>query len=270
MISGDGGEERLAPVIPLFGGRPVSGAGDAADAAERTEKVVPRRTGADGLWRSTWDGDASAGEPSAHHPARGRGRPDARRAPGLRALRPHEEPTPAATADPDATDPTVAAERASESLVRRLRTRALSVAEATTFLRGRDLASDQIDAIIDEFCTRRYLDDALLAGHLVTSGHERKGQGRVVLGRVLAQRGIPRDVAEAALSELPDDDAERALEFARAKARTMGRLEPETARRRLAGQLARRGYPGDVVSSVVRTVIAEEFGRPSSSGVRFE
>ena len=48
------------------------------------------------------------------------------------------------------------------------------------------------------------------------------------------------------LAELPDDDAERALEFARSKAPGMSRLEPDTALRRLLGQLARRGY-GEVL-----------------------
>ena len=42
-------------------------------------------------------------------------------------------------------------------------------------------------------------------------------EGYVIEG--LRKRGIPRDVAEAALAELPDDDAERALEVARTKVR---------------------------------------------------
>ena len=53
------------------------------------------------------------------------------------------------------------------------------------------------------------------------SGIERKSQGRVALSRALAQRGISRDVIVAAMSDLPDDDADRALEFARTKARSL-------------------------------------------------
>ncbi|WP_460784712.1 regulatory protein RecX [Microbacterium tumbae] len=146
----------------------------------------------------------------------------------------------------------------------------MSVAEASTFLRGHQLSSVQVDEIIDEFLARKYLDDRILAGHLVVSGHERKGQGRIALGRVLAQRGIPRDIADAALAELPDDDFERALEFARGKTRAMARLDAETAKRRLSGQLARRGYSGSLVSKVVRQALQEQFSGGSSSGVRFE
>ncbi len=132
------------------------------------------------------------------------------------------------------------------------------------------LAPEQIDEVIDDFCRRGYLDDALLAGHLITSGVERKGQGRVALSRALAQRGIPREVIDAALGDLPDDDVERALEFARTKMRSLGRLDPETAKRRLSGQLARRGYSGGVVSSVIRTVMGEQSSGRRPSGVRFE
>ncbi|MFT4259764.1 regulatory protein RecX [Microbacterium sp.] len=158
--------------------------------------------------------------------------------------------------------------------MRKLRARSLSVSEATMVLRGHQQGESRLDAAevdeaIDDFCRRGYLDDAILAGHLVTSGVERKGQGRVALARALAQRGIPRDVIDAALDGLPDDDLERALAYARTKMPSLARLDQETAKRRLSGQLARRGYSGGVVSAVVRTVMGEQHsGRPT--GVRFE
>src|SRR5690606_32681304 len=140
---------------------------------------------------------------------------------------------------------------------------------ARQVLRGHELSSAQIDDVIDDFCRRGYLDDASLAEQLVTSGVERKGQGRIALSRSLAQRGIRRDVIDAALGELPDDDAERALEFARTKARSLSRLDFETALRRLVGQLARRGYGGSVAMSAAKTALNEAaLGQPRT-GVRF-
>jgi regulatory protein len=271
-VSGD--DESMAPVIPLFGGSrkgpdPVVEGDDAA-------RIVPRRTGESGLWRSTWDspGDneveplAESGVPSDSHPARGG---LGRSTPRLRALRPHGDEQ--GDAD-DPVDPESLRQSAEEVLVRRLRTRSLSISEARAVLKGYEQGTQRLDAsqiedLIDDFCRRGYLDDAILAGHLVTSGVERKGQGRVALARALAQRGIPRDVIDAALDDLPDDDMERALEYARTKMRSLARLDQETAKRRLSGQLARRGYSGGVVSAVVRTVMGEQHrGRPS--GVRFE
>jgi regulatory protein len=105
-----------------------------------------------------------------------------------------------------------AAERA---LVRKLGARSLSVREARTVLAGRGLSSDAVDEIVAGFARRGYLDDSALAEQLVHSGTERKGQGRQALAQAMAKRGVPRDVADAAIRELPDDDAERALEFAR-------------------------------------------------------
>lgn len=164
-------------------------------------------------------------------------------------------------------------QRAEEALVRKLRAKQLSVSEARSVLRENGLDRDAIEDVVDDFLRRSYLDDHTLASLLVTSGSERKGQGRIALARSLAQRGIPRDIIDDALEELPDDDAERALEFARSKASGMSRLDYETALRRLHGQLARRGYGGSIAMTAARTALGEvgvrrATARPSS-GVRF-
>lgn len=172
-------------------------------------------------------------------------------------------------AEPDADE---VRRRAEEALVRKLRAKQLSVSEARSVLRENDLDRDSIEDVIDDFQRRSYLDDNTLASLLVTSGSERKGQGRIALARSLAQRGIPRDIIDDALEELPDDDAERALEFARSKAAGMSRLDFDTALRRLHGQLARRGYGGSVAMSAARTALDEVGVRRATarpSGVRF-
>lgn len=216
MTGENGGDaERLAPVIPLFGGANVQ---------------------------------SPAGAP--------------------RVIEPHDANDEDAVDDPSL-EPEQARATAEEALVRKLRARSLSVSEACTVLRGHSLDQSQIDDVIEDFCRRGYLDDAILAGHLVTSGAERKGQGRVALSRALAQRGIARDVIQSALSELPDDDAQRALDFARTKARSLARMDFDTALRRLVGQLARRGYGGSVAMTAARTALTEASGATPVRGVRF-
>lgn len=268
----DGGDSaRIAPVIPLFGrdrGAPDGGDEFAGGAAARGGSAA---TADSARWRSTWEEpvrrgalseqESESGTPSDRHPARGGARGAA--APRLRALR---EPALTETEGPDREEVRRAA---AESLVRKLRTRSLSVAEARTVLKGHGLEAELVDETIDDFCRRGYLDDAVLAESLVSSGIERKGQGRVALARGLSQRGIPRAVIDAALEALPDDDAERALEFARTKARSLSRLEHETALRRLVGQLARRGYGGSIAMTAATTALREAtFGQPTTS-VRF-
>ncbi|UUT36702.1 RecX family transcriptional regulator [Microbacterium elymi] len=116
------------------------------------------------------------------------------------------------------------------------------MAEARAVIAERDLDPVAIASVLHGFIRRGYLDDRALADQLVYSAVERKGQGRMVIAQSLAKRGIPRDVVDAAMTALPDDDADRALEFARQKARSMRALDHEVALRRLVGQLARRGY----------------------------
>lgn len=224
MFENNGGEERLAPVIPLFGGR----TGDAERNVDRNSE--PRALRA-------MDIGQDAPIPVARtHPAAGGHAFDG----GL------------AENDPDDVR-----RRGEEALVRKLRAKQLSVSEARMVLRQHDVDAEGIESILDEFQHRGYLDDRTLASLLVTTGVERKGQGRVVLSRSLAQRGVPREIVDEVLAELPDDDAERALEFARAKARAMTDLEPDTALRRLLGQLARRGYGGSAAMEAARTALRE-------------
>jgi regulatory protein len=223
----DGGEDRLAPVIPLFGQK-----------ATRVPETPDLAAGAGD------DGRAASSHQNVPEP-------------GSKKV-PEPEPDLAQIAD-----------RAEEALVRKLRARSLSVSEARQVLRDHAADSVSVDDIIDKFCDLGYLDDALLAEHLVISGVERKGQGRVALSRALAQRGIPRDVIDEALGDLPDDDAERALEFARKKASSFGRIDFDTALRRLVGQLARRGYGGSVAMNAARTALTEAQLGGSTGGVRF-
>lgn len=287
MVDREGGgeSERLAPVIPLFGA-PSPGTAEVPGVRPRPEAGDERGQSelvADAAaWRSTWSGGASGtrgvapradssnaasdGSPSDRHPARG----GTKSAPRLRALQIEDE----AAVDDDAPSPDQLRESAEELLVRKLRTRSLSISEARLVLRGfeRDgarLETAQIDDVLDEFCRRGYLDDHVLAEQLISAGVERKGQGRVALSRALAQRGITRDVIDSALSELPDDDAARALDFARTKASSLARLDHDTALRRLVGQLARRGYNGGIAMSAAKTALGENTrGRPTA-GVRF-
>lgn len=253
MTVEDGGEARLAPVIPLFGGKLVPAS---ALPATRGEESPRRRdmTTVDAGSRRETDRDrdeAVSDRPSSDPSSSGSSSSDP------------------SSADPSSPDPDQVRTAGEESLVRKLRARSLSTSEARQVLRGHDLTQSQIDDVIDDFCRRGYLDDSILAEQLVISGIERKGQGRVALSRALAQRGIPRDVIDMALGDLPDDDAERALEFARTKARSMARLEYDTALRRLTGQLARRGYGGSVAMSAARTALSEASLGKATSGVRF-
>ena len=75
----------------------------------------------------------------------------------------------------------------------------------------------------------------------------------------LGRRGIAKETASAAVAELLEDegvDEEAAVEaIAVRKARSLAKLDRETAYRRLLGFLARRGYDSDVVRRVTKRVL---------------
>lgn len=158
-------------------------------------------------------------------------------------------------------------EIAEKNLLKKLRGRSLSVREARAVVAERDLDDAAVAAVLAAFERLGYLDDARLADQLVHAGVGRKGQGRQVIAQTMIKRGIPREIADAALEALPDDDAERALDFARSKARSLRDADRDTALRRLTGQLARRGYGGSVAMTAARAALDEQ--SPPSTGVRF-
>lgn len=238
----DGGDEGLAPVIPLFA-QPVALRGTAAP------RAAVESTG-------STEGAALEGSRSRAHA-------DVDRAQW------HTTWTDEAVDDapPVTADEAERAATAEHALLKRLRTRSLSEREARAALREHDLSDGAVEMLVAGMRGHGYLDDARLAEQLVHSGTTRKGLGRQALGRTLAQRGIPRDIADGALAELADDDAERALEYARGKAQSMRHLDRDTALRRLSGQLARRGYGATALSAARQSL--DELAAPRGS-VRFE
>lgn len=239
--SGDGGE-RLAPVTYLPGAEPQRG------------QAAPRRTVAPPARKVTFSPEYWAED----------------EAPGTVPTAAPRTPESMSTRDEPSShhdEPEVDVEGATQALVKRLRTRQLSAKEAKGLLSERGLDADAIEGVIADFEARGYLDDARLAEQLVYAATSRKGQGRRAISQTLSGRGIPRDVVDAALDELPDDEAERALEFARQKARSMGSLDREAAVRRLHGQLARRGFGGSMAMTAAKQALDE--AGAGASGVRF-
>ncbi|WP_448232206.1 regulatory protein RecX [Microbacterium lacticum] len=247
------GDDRLAPVIPLFGGaapaapagRGVAGRG--AGPARRGDADVVNAGGVDAALAPDGDERAAAWHPTWTAQVADLGGQD-------------DEP------EGDSADESAAAGEA--ALLRKLRTRSLSVREARGVLREREVDEASSDEIVERFVGLGYLDDAKLAEQLVHTAVDRKGQGRRAVSQTLSQRGIPREVVDAVLAELPDDEFERALDFARQKARSMRDLDREVALRRLSGQLARRGYGGGALAAARQAL--DEASRPQPRGVRFD
>lgn len=282
--------DRIAPVIPLFGGADAgtpttsADAGAAASGPQRrfpVRRVPSDRGGAAG--ENPRAGDATERETSGtdewHTTWRGLGsEPGVRPAPRLQTVErdgvrfvelPADDASTGAAVHPaggsQGEDEQV--ERAEARLLRSLGSRGLSVSEARGKLLRLDVPTEVADIVIERLEASGALDDAALAEQVVFQAATHRNEGRKAIAQSLTKRGIPRDVVDAVVAELPDDDYERALEFARGRARQLARYDDDTALRRLVGQLSRRGY-GGLAMSVARRALDEQSG--PSHRVRFE
>ena len=189
--------------------------------------------------------------------------------PGTEASDPFPDASAARSAVEDEPDRAAVIATASASLARSLGRRGLSIAEARGKLRTSGLTADESADLVGEFVERGWLDDAVLAEQLVHTATTRQDMGTKAVRQLLQKRMLARDVIDAVIAELPDDDAERALEFATSKARSLVRYDDETAVRRLMGQLARRGFGGAVAGTAARAALAAARSAAPAGGVRF-
>ncbi|WP_022886995.1 regulatory protein RecX [Glaciibacter superstes] len=159
-------------------------------------------------------------------------------------------------------------ERAEKLLLSRLRSRSLSEAEAFSILEATDIDPQEASDIVAHFSELKYIDDHKLADQIIHSHHQRKGLGRTGVEAEMRRRRIHQFVIIEKLEELPDDEAERAIDLAVKRVAQLSRFDDETADRRLTGFLMRKGYTSSAVRAAVKTALATRTGS-SGSGVRF-
>ncbi|HEY3682244.1 MAG TPA: recombination regulator RecX [Streptosporangiaceae bacterium] len=155
-----------------------------------------------------------------------------------------------------------------ESVARTICLRLLTAAPRTRAqladeLDRREVPADVSERVLSRFTEVGLIDDAAFAQAWVQSRHRGRGLARRALSAELRRRGVDDDTARDAVGQLDDDQEKttaRALVDRRLGA-TRG-LPPQTRVRRLAGMLARKGYPAGVAFSVVREALAEEGADP--------
>lgn len=144
---------------------------------------------------------------------------------------------------------------AREIVLRQLTAAPKSRRQLAEKLRAKEVEEDVIDAVLDRMEDVGLVDDAAYAGMLVRSQVASRGLARRALAQELRRKGFDDETAATALEQVSDDDERRrALELAHKKMRTMGSLAPDVEKRRLAGLLARKGYSGSLVWSVIAEV----------------
>jgi regulatory protein len=142
-------------------------------------------------------------------------------------------------------------------LLDQLTGRARSRRELADKLRSRNVPDEIATRLLDRFTEVGLIDDAAFARQWVESRQAGKGLAKRALSDELRRKGVDPEVTREALDELdPHVEEAAARRLVRKKLPSMRRLDHATATRRLAGMLARKGYPAGLVFAVVR----EELG----------
>ncbi|HVZ50213.1 MAG TPA: regulatory protein RecX [Gemmatimonadaceae bacterium] len=144
--------------------------------------------------------------------------------------------------------------RALDALARRAR----SSADLARWLGDRGYERDEIAETVSRLTATGLLDDARFAHAFARSRFVDGKQSRRRVQAELARHGVAREVADAAIATVVQDEVvdEEAMvrAVAERKYRTLARLDPIVARRRLMAFLARRGYDGDLVRRVAAAI----------------
>ncbi|MDF1505011.1 regulatory protein RecX [Roseisolibacter sp. H3M3-2] len=134
-----------------------------------------------------------------------------------------------------------------------------SARELARKLKQRGERERDVAAAIAKLTAAGLVDDAQYARQLARSRVGGRGDSRRRVSQVLAQKGVTRDVADAAVAEVFAEESvdEEALAEASAwkKARALAGEDAPTQRRRLYGYLARRGHDGEIIRRVLARVL---------------
>ncbi|AYL39048.1 recombination regulator RecX [Streptomyces sp. PDY-4] len=126
-------------------------------------------------------------------------------------------------------------------------------------LRKREIPDEAAEEVLSRFEEVGLIDDGAFADAWVESRHHGRGLARRALARELRTKGVDPTLIDAAVSQLDSEQEEAtARELIARKVRATRGLDRDKRLRRLAGMLARKGYPEGLALRVVRQALEEE------------
>ncbi|MFF9279590.1 recombination regulator RecX [Streptomyces griseosporeus] len=232
------------------------------DWAEYAYSAAPPERGSSGP--DGWDDDSDDGghgtrEAVPDHDTRGRGGRGRRRRGSQRppsgedggasfSSRAEEEPPPG--------DPV---ERARAICLRLLTGTPRTRKQLADALRKREIPDEAAEEVLSRFEEVGLIDDGAFADAWVESRHHGRGLARRALARELRTKGVDPTLIDEAVSQLDTEQEEAtARELVARKLRATRGLDRDKRLRRLAGMLARKGYPEGMALRVVRQALEEE------------
>ncbi|MFI1757901.1 recombination regulator RecX [Streptomyces sp. NPDC020571] len=126
-------------------------------------------------------------------------------------------------------------------------------------LRKREIPDEAAEEVLSRFEEVGLINDGAFAEAWVESRHHGRGLARRALARELRTKGVDATLIDAAVSRLDtEQEEETARDLVARKLRATRGLDRDKRLRRLAGMLARKGYPEGMALRVVRQALEEE------------
>ncbi|MEU5635103.1 recombination regulator RecX [Streptomyces rishiriensis] len=126
-------------------------------------------------------------------------------------------------------------------------------------LRKREIPDDVAEEVLSRFEEVGLINDSAFADAWVESRHHGRGLARRALARELRTKGVDSALIDEAVGQLDSEqEEETARELVARKLRSTRGLDRDKRLRRLAGMLARKGYPEGMALRVVRQALEEE------------
>lgn len=126
-------------------------------------------------------------------------------------------------------------------------------------LRKREIPDDVAEEVLSRFEEVGLINDSAFADAWVESRHHGRGLARRALARELRTKGVDSTLIDEAVGQLDSEqEEETARDLVARKLRSTRGLDRDRRLRRLAGMLARKGYPEGMALRVVRRALEEE------------
>jgi regulatory protein len=132
-------------------------------------------------------------------------------------------------------------------------------AQLADALRRRGIPDDVVEGVLGRFTDVGLVDDAAFAKAWVESRHHSRGLAGRALAAELRRQGVDGEQIRDAVAGLsPDAEVAAARRLVERKLAGTKGQPPEVRTRRLAGMLARKGYPPGLAYRVIREAMEAE------------
>lgn len=130
--------------------------------------------------------------------------------------------------------------------------------QLTDKMLAKECAPDVIERVLNRMADVGLVDDQAYAHMLVRTKREGSGMAIRGLRHELRKKGVPEEMAEAAVEGVePEQERRQAEALVAARLPRLYGLEREVQIRRLGGFLARKGYPAGLSFAVIKDALVD-------------